>query len=143
MSLDRVIVDSSQRVLTNLGVGHSEKIYHKGLHAEMACLGFNLTSEYHLAVCYKDSKGGEHILESERIDIFIHKDPNSNFEELRENNIILELKSIKSIGNGESIQIQKYFNELNKKKVLVKIGFIINFPKEKAEIDVVKIENNI
>lgn len=143
MSLDRVIVDSSQRVLTNLGVGHSEKIYHKGLHAEMACLGFNLTSEYHLAVCYKDSKGGEHILESERIDIFIHKDPNSNFEELRENNIILELKSIKSIGNGESIQVQKYFNELNKKNVLVKIGFIINFPKEKTEIDVVKIENNI
>ena len=141
MSFDRVIVDSAQMVLNNLTLGHSEKIYHKALHAELACKGFNLTSEYHLAVCYKDSKGEDHILESERIDIFIHRDPNSAFEEIKENNVILELKSIKSIGNGESIQVQKYFNELNKKKINIKIGYIINFPKEKKEIDIVKIEN--
>ena len=79
MSFSRLIIDSAQRVLNNLGMGHSEKIYHKALHAELACLGFNLTSEYHLAVCYNDSKGGEHILESERIDIFIHKDQHSQF----------------------------------------------------------------
>lgn len=141
MSFDRVIVDSAQMVLNNLSLGHSEKIYHKGLHAELACKGFNLTSEYHLAVSYRDSKGEEHILESERIDIFIHRDPNSTFEEIKENNVILELKSIKSIGNGESIQVQKYFNELNKKNINIKIGYIINFPKEKKEIDIVKIEN--
>lgn len=124
-------------------MGHSEKIYHKALHAELACLGFNLTSEYHLAVCYNDSKGGEHILESERIDIFIHKDQHSQFSELNENNVILELKSIKSIGNSESIQVQKYFNELNKKSIKINFGYVINFPKEKKEIDAVKIENII
>jgi GxxExxY protein len=141
MDLTRIIIDSAQRVLNNLGIGHSEKIYHKGLHAELACLGFNLTSEYHLAVCYTDSRGGEHILESERIDIFIHKDPNSNYEELHGGHIILELKSIKTLGNAESIQIHKYFNELNKKGINIGYGLIINFPKDKPEIDCLKIEN--
>lgn len=143
MSLSRLITDSAQRVLTNLGIGHSEKIYHKGLHAELSCLGFNITSEYHLAVCYKDSRGGEHVLESERIDIFMHRDKKSQFSELNEKNIILELKSIKSIGNAESIQVQKYFNELNKKGIPIGFGYVINFPKEKREVDIVKIENVI
>ena len=143
MSLSRLITDSAQRVLTNLGIGHSEKIYHKGLHAELSCLGFNITSEYHLAVCYKDSRGGEHVLESERIDIFMHRDQKSQFSELNEKNVILELKSIKSIGNAESIQVQKYFNELNKKGIPIGFGYVINFPKEKREVDIVKIENVI
>lgn len=143
MSFDRLIVDSAQMVLNNLGLGHSEKIYHKALHAELACQGFNLTSEYHLAVCYRDSKGEDHILESERIDIFIHRNPNSLFPEIKDENVILELKSIKSIGNSESIQVQKYFNELNKKNIKLKIGYVINFPKDKKEIDIVKIENSV
>ena len=140
--LVNLIIKSSQRVLNDLGIGHSEKIYHKGLHAELSCLGFNLTSEYHLAVCYKDSKGGEHILESERIDIFIHSDNDSIFEILKNTNIILELKSIKSLGNSESIQVNKYFNELNKKKIRIDYGIIINFPKDKNEIDYLLIKNS-
>ena len=53
----------------------------------------------------------------------------------------INLKSIKTLGNAESIQIHKYFNELNKKNINIGYGLIINFPKDKPEIDCLKIEN--
>ena len=59
--------------------------------------------DFFLSVKYIDSKGNSHVLESERIDIFIHNDKNDG-------NIILELKAImKPIGEMEKVQVRKYF----------------------------------
>ena len=117
MSINDTIIESAKRVYKELGPGHNEKIYHKALAYELSCLGFILDSEMNIIVKYTDSKGFQHNLESERIDLF-----------LKQHNIILELKAIqKNIQGQEICQIKKYFNELNKLKILVSHGIIINF----------------
>lgn len=124
--LQTLIINASNRVLTELGVGHNERIYHKALVHELGCLGFNIDTEMHIVVKYVDSKNHCHHLESLRVDIFIHT-----------YNIILELKAIsKKIQEQEKIQIKKYFNILNKEKREVKYGIIINFPQTQAKSDV-------
>ena len=122
-----IISNSASRVFTQLGPGHSEKIYHKALHCELISLGFNITSEYHVPITYNDSKNNIHILESERIDIMIHGHNNNKYQELENKNIILELKSIsKQIQAQEKNQVYKYINQL--KNLDFSYGIIINFP---------------
>lgn len=119
-----IIIDACKRVYKCLGSGHSEKIYHKALIYELICLNFNIDTEKNIVVKYIDSQGYSHNLESERIDIFIHK-----------YNIILELKAIqKQIQQQEINQINKYFNELNKLHELVTYGIIINFPQPNSKV---------
>ena len=116
--LQTSIINASNRVLNQLGIGHNERIYHKALVHELGCLGFHIDTEMHIVVKYQDSKNHSHHLESLRVDIFIHH-----------YNIILELKAIcKKINDNEKIQIKKYFNIFNKDKREVKYGIIINFP---------------
>ena len=123
----QVIYTSYKRVFDNLGIGHSEAIYHKALLHELNIYNLSIDSERNLNVIYKDSKGINHIVGSERIDLFIH---NNNSNKLNEGNIILELKAIpKSISNKEIFQIKKYFRELTKEGVCYNYGIIINFNK--------------
>jgi|TARA_B110001469_G_C9335449_1_gene178352 GxxExxY protein len=132
-SINNNIIDACKRVYTCLGCGHSEKIYHKALIYELGCLNYNIDTEKNIIVKYIDSHGYSHNLESERIDIFIHK-----------YNIILELKAIqKPIQQQEINQIKKYFNELNKLKEPVYYGLIINFPQPNSKVIPTSIEYNI
>lgn len=130
MPLFPVIESAANNVFKQLGPGHSEKIYHKALHSELVCQGFNITSEYHVPIIYTDSKNQQHILESERIDIFIHN--SDNYVELKDQNIILELKSIsKPIQEQEKNQIRKYINQL--KHINISYGIVINFPQPSSK----------
>ena len=127
--LHELLNNLSERVYANLGSGHNEQVYQKALFYELAGHGLKLDMERHISVVYEDSFGNHHHLVSERIDIFIHKDPNSEFTEIHETNLILELKAISKVLNIiEIIQINKYFRELEKEGTPVQFGILINFP---------------
>ena len=133
------IINACKRVFQSLGIGHTERIYHKALVYELNCLNYNIDTEMNIIVKYKDSQGKLHNLESVRIDIFIH-----------DLNIILELKAIhRKIQPQEIAQIKKYFNVLNKEQRRNKVdyGLIINFPQPSTkeaslEIEYLKVDNN-
>lgn len=142
MSLYSLISSAANNVFNQLGPGHSEKIYHKALHSELVCLGFNITSEYHVPIIYTDSKNNSHILESERIDIFMHY--NDKYKELTNKNVILELKAIsKNIQEQERNQVLKYVKQL--KNIDISYGVVINFPQPtsketRSEIEIILLE---
>ena len=127
MSLKQVysiIVQSSEKVYAQLGRGYTEQIYQKALSHELITYGFNVDIERHLNVIYQDSNGLNHILSSNRIDLFIHPQPDYGT-----GNIILELKAStkKSIEDIEKTQVKKYFNQLEKEQTQIDMGCIINF----------------
>ena len=135
---NNLIINACKRVFKELGIGHTERVYHKALVYELNCQGLNIDTEMNIVVKYEDSKGKIHNLESLRIDIFIHS-----------LDIILELKAIqRKIQPQEIAQIKKYFNVLNKDKINVKYGIIINFPQPSTKeilnnIEFMVVENNI
>ena len=135
--MNNTIINACKRVFQSLGLGHTERVYHKALVYELNCLNFNIDTEMNIVVKYEDSQGKIHNLESLRIDIFIH-----------DLNIILELKAIqRKIQPQEIAQIKKYFNVLNKDNIKVDYGIIINFPQPSnkeiiGEIEYLKVENN-
>lgn len=125
--LQKKIYEMASLVNQNIGPGHNEKVYQKALICELVCNGYIIDSERHIPVKYIDSRGNSHVLESERIDIFIHNDKDDG-------NIILELKAImKPIGEMEKVQVKKYFKELSKDQIKVNYGIIINFPQPSAK----------
>jgi GxxExxY protein len=130
------IINACKRVFESLGIGHTERIYHKALVYELNCLNFNIDTEMNIVVKYEDSNGKIHNLESIRVDVFIH-----------DLNIIIELKAIhRKIQAQEIAQIKKYFNVLNKENVKVDYGLIINFPQPSTkevpiELEYLRIEN--
>ncbi len=125
--LQKKIHEMASLVNQNIGPGHNEKVYQKALICELICNGYIIDSERHIPVKYIDSKGNSHVLESERIDIFIHNDK-------EDGNVILELKAImKPIGEMEKVQVKKYFKELSKDQIKVNYGIIINFPQPSAK----------
>lgn len=132
------IIDLCKKIYRQLGVGHTERIYHKALVYEMACHNLNIDTEMNIVVKYEDSKGKIHNLESLRIDVFMH-----------DINIILELKAIqRKIQQQEISQLKKYFNILNKDKIKVNYGIIINFiqPSTKEineELEYLVVDNKI
>ena len=112
IAFNDLLIKSSQSIFDQLGSGHNEKIYHKALKYELDCLNIKSDIERHVNVNYIDSKGYEHVLESERIDMYIFKN---------EYDIILELKAISgNLTSKEIEQIKKYLIELKKEKKNIK-----------------------
>tara|TARA_B110000967_G_C18768686_1_gene501869 strand:- start:690 stop:1112 length:423 start_codon:yes stop_codon:yes gene_type:complete len=126
MPINDLLINACKKVYLQLGVGHTERIYHKALVYELGCHNLNIDTEMNIVVKYEDSHNKLHHLESLRIDIFIH-----------DYNIILELKAIsRKIQPQELAQIKKYFNILNKDNIKLDYGIIINFPQPSTkEID--------
>ena len=137
MNIDQIIIDACKKVYSQLGIGHTERIYHKALVYELGCQTLNIDTEMNIVVKYEDSHGKLHHLESLRIDIFIHT-----------YNLIIELKAItRKIQPQEMAQIKKYFNVLNKDNIKVEYGIIINFPQPSTkeidnELEYVIVQNN-
>lgn len=128
-NLQKKICDISSLVYNNIGPGHNEKVYQKALICELNVQGFIFDSERHISVKYIDTKGNMHILESERIDIYIH-----NNELYDEGDIILELKAtMKPIQESERVQVKKYFKELKKDNINISYGIVINFPQPSSK----------
>ena len=139
----KVIYDIASRVYENLGPGHSEKVYQKAMSCELNCNNILHDLERHISIKYIDSKNNVHILESERIDILIHKNNEIN------NYVVIELKAInKTMQEPQSVQVNKYFKELKKENIIPNYGILINFPQPNHKetrkiIDFKIIKNNI
>lgn len=126
--LKNKIISICNNIYKQLGPGHNENIYHKALMYELCNLHIKVDTEKHIYVKYMDLCNVEHTLVSERIDLYLHEDINSPFDDLKNSPIILELKAIsKTISSMEDYQVIKYFRELYKEKTYPKYGIIINF----------------
>ena len=140
--LQELIYRVAERVYDNLGPGHSEKIYQKAMSCELNCNNILHDLERHISIKYIDSKNNVHILESERIDILIHKTNDNNY-------VVIELKAINKIMQEQQIvQVNKYFKELKKENIIPNYGILINFPQPNAKetkktIDFKVIKNNV
>ena len=141
-NLQELIYQVAERVYDNLGPGHSEKIYQKAMSCELNCNNILHDLERHISIKYIDSKNNVHILESERIDILIHKTNDNNY-------VVIELKAInKTMQEQQIVQINKYFKELKKENIIPNYGILINFPQPnsketKKTIDFKVIKNDV
>ena len=119
-----IIIKSSEKVYSQLGRGYSEQLYQKALYHELSTYGFFMDLERYINVVYTDSRGLTHMLSSNRIDVFIHRNKNYGT-----GNIILELKatSKKYIEDVEITQIKKYLKQLSNENTPIDLGIIINF----------------
>tara|TARA_Y100000590_G_scaffold424754_1_gene532023 strand:+ start:10821 stop:11285 length:465 start_codon:yes stop_codon:yes gene_type:complete len=145
--LQQLISKLSQRVYTSIGPGHNESIYQKALFYELYNYNIRCDMERHIDVSYTDTIGNTHHLVSERIDIFIHKNDKLDYEEIKESNIILELKALtRTVNRTEEVQVMKYFKELEKELTPITYGIVINFPqassKNNLELIELKVINN-
>lgn len=85
------IIASALNVYQELGYGFREKIYSKSMIIELKERGLAVCAEKQIKIFYK-----EHFFESGYIDLIV------------ENNIILELKSIKALDANATLQTRQY-----------------------------------
>ena len=103
--MDQIITTKSKEVYSILGFGHRENAYRNGLTEELRELGLNPIKEYPLAITYKG-----HLLTTYYPDIVIN------------NNLPIEIKWIKKLGEKEYLQITNYMRYIKSD-----VGYLINF----------------
>tara|TARA_B110000977_G_C11078894_1_gene492212 strand:- start:1651 stop:2115 length:465 start_codon:yes stop_codon:yes gene_type:complete len=117
------IKDIAQHIFNELGSSHSEYIYQRCLEFELRNNNIIYETEKRLAIMYTDTNGNSYTIGEERIDIFIHKIGINSIP------ILIELKAVVNEPREADVsQITKYYKELFKIDIPVKIGIIINFP---------------
>ena len=99
----RQIVDE---VYEALGSGHSERIYHNAMEVSLRELNIPYESERHVPIYYKN-----HVIGMARADIILR------------HNVVLELKSVKTLTENMISQARKYLHQLK-----LNTGYLINFP---------------
>lgn len=99
------IIGCAYKVFNQLGFGFLESIYQKALVIELVNEGLTVETEKQLSVYYHNKTIGEFF-----IDLFV------------ENEIIVEIKSVRNIIKEHEVQLVNYLNGLNKE-----IGLLINF----------------
>jgi len=106
------IIGASYEVSNNLGFGFLEKVYENALYIELKQLGFKVEQQKPITVRYKNNIVGEYIA-----DLFV------------ENQVIVELKSTKSLNDIYKAQLLNYLKATN-----IKTGLLINFGTPRVEI---------
>jgi GxxExxY protein len=94
-----------------LGFGFLENVYEKALLKELTLRGLNAESQREIKVTYKNEEVGSYFA-----DIVVNGE------------IILELKSVEHLTNIHKAQLLNYLKGTGSR-----LGFLINFGKEKAE----------
>ena len=94
-----------------LGYGFLENVYEKALLKELRLRGLKAVTQKEIKVIYKDEEVGSYFA-----DIVVNDD------------IILELKSVEHLTNAHKAQLLNYLKGTGSR-----LGFLINFGKEKAE----------
>lgn len=115
MNLDEItekIIGASFLVSNELGFGFLEKVYENALLVELKGLNLNCEQQKSISVFYKGVNVGDYYA-----DILV------------ENEIIVELKSVKELTDIHKTQLLNYLKACNKK-----VGLLINFGKPKVEI---------
>ena len=115
-----LIINCSNNIFRNLGLGFIEYIYHKALLVDLYKTKYNIETKKILPIYYNGVNIG-------------YVEPDIIVED--ENNyIIIELKAFdKNIGKKEELQINKYINHIQTEKTV--IGIIINFSQNVSNID--------
>ena len=116
----QLIIQSSNNIFRNLGLGFIEYIYHKALLVDLYKTNYIIETKKILPIYYNDVNIGyvepDIIVENEKY------------------YIIIELKAFdKNIGKKEELQINKYINHIQTEKLI--IGIIINFNQNINNID--------
>jgi len=106
------IIGAAYKVFNILGFGFLESVYKKAMIIELIKSGLNVEAEKPLKVYYDEQIVGEFY-----VDLFI------------EDEIVVELKSVKSIAKEHEVQLVNYLNGLKKD-----IGLLINFGPSGVEI---------
>lgn len=99
------IIGAAYKVYNTLGFGFLESVYQKALIIELSKNNLNVESEKPLKVYYEDNVVGDFF-----VDLLV------------ENDIIVELKSVKNLAKEHEVQLVNYLNGLKKE-----IGLLINF----------------
>ena len=106
------IVGCSYNVGRIMGCGFLEKVYENSLAIELADSGLKVETQKKIQVHYKDQVVGEYFA-----DILVNND------------VLIELKAVKSIENIHFAQCQNYLKATGKK-----LGLVINFGEEKVKV---------
>jgi len=99
------IIGAAYKVFNTLGFGFLESVYKKAMIIELGKDGLRVEAEKALKVYYDNQIVGDFY-----VDLFV------------EDQIVVELKLVKSLAKEHEVQLVNYLNGLNKE-----IGLLINF----------------
>jgi len=101
-----MIHDWVKEIYNTLGSGFSERVYHNAMEVMLRENGVSYETERIIPIVFK-----EHTIGNLRADIIIEK------------NIVVELKSVKTINDAMVSQARNYLNLLNLQE-----AYLVNFP---------------
>lgn len=110
--LTKKIIGCSYEVYNRMGYGFLESVYEKCLLIEFKKAELNAEAQKRIAVIYENQNVGDFIA-----DIVV------------ENQVILELKSVRHIAKEHEVQLVNYLTATKKD-----VGLIINFGEHKVEV---------
>ena len=110
MSIE-IIEEIANRIYTQLGCGHSERIYHNAMEVSLRKRGIQYESERIVSIVFE-----EHTIGNVRADLII------------ENNLVVELKSTRNLNQAMNNQAMNYL-----KLTGIRSGLLINFPQSDSE----------
>jgi len=136
MSLSSQVFDLCNGIYHQLGAGHSEVVYQTALVLELYNLGAtSVESEKHVPVFFTDTRGAQHTIGNERIDI-LARFPNDSAV------LLIELKAVANM-NRASVehQVGKYVRSLRTLGIVPTCQLAINFPQQadKQAVDFISI----
>jgi len=110
--LSKKIIGAAIRVHRELGPGFLESIYEEALKVEFSEQGLHFDSQKEIKIEYLGVEVGTH-----RLDLIV------------ENEIIVELKAVKELGDIHFVQLRSYL-----KATGLKVGLLLNFSKPTLEV---------
>ena len=110
--ITHIIIGCAYKVFNQLGYGFLESVYKKAMIIELMKDSLKVEAEKQLTVYYDNQIVGDFY-----VDLFI------------ENEIIVELKSVKNLTKEHEVQLVNYLNGLRKD-----IGLLINFGPSGVEV---------
>ena len=114
------VEEAARRVYAELRGGYRESVYRQALAIEFRDLGIAYEVENTREVFYKKQRVGDHILD---------------FLVLDDDDVVIELKAIGSLGKDHRAQLGAYLRNMSKKS-----GMLINFPNEGDEPEIEHID---
>ena len=99
------------KVHQTLGPGFLESIYRRALVYELRRNGMSVEEEKELTIYYEDHEVGRHRLDLVVVD-----------------QVVLELKTVEALNKAHYAQLRSYLKASG-----LKVGFLVNFAKEKAD----------
>ena len=123
-SFHELLIEITKYIYKEIGVGHSEKVYHECFGCELG-KRFNIEQEKVVPVIFKDTEDIIRTVGFMRLDIFVHDIANGK-------KYLLELKQIKALNTGEENQVQRYVSMLGTyHDCKIDEAYLVNFPDPK------------